>query len=755
MTGPRIGGAFRCLLALILALAPAAVAGAQTAGPIITSVYPAGGERGTTVQVVAMGQNLGQATAVSCTNGVTAKVVSAKALPSVKNRSSQTISVNSVATLSLVIPPEARIGLADLRLVTPGGVSNRVWFDVGELPEVTETQSNTTFEKAEALPELPLTVNGQLKEGGRRDFFRFAAKAGQTIVCRVQARALLPYIADAVPGWNDMCLTLYEAGGREMMTVDDNGSDPDPVLVFQPPHDGDYVLEARDVLLRGREDWVYRLSVGELPQVTQVFPLGGRRGSTTKVHLWGVNLPTDTLDVPLAENSPNVLRLRVPGKLSSNEFWFAAGDYAEVLATPSHSTSETAEKIDWPAVINGRIDHPGQVDCYRLAVQKGQTLLMETQGCRLRSPVDSLLTLLSPKGQQAAQNDDFTDPDSGLIPQQLDSRLIYTFTTSGNYCLQVRDTQGKGGPAYGYRLIVAPARPDFVLRVMPENLRVSRGDTAVVRVQAVRKDGFDKPIRIMVGGLPPGAVASQAEILPGRDRVALTISVPADAPLGVVSPSVSGAADVGGQTVVRAAGPAEEMSQAFSYKHILPTQELALAVVSESSSAFSAFTLTLSGASTEPIEVVQGGQTEVRVHAVRPPGDPAVITLRTSDLGPGLAVKLTPIEPADSDETVIVTVNRNAPVGRLSNLILAGTTRAGKETLSRTLPAITVRVLPAPPGPPAPPSSAKRPSSAQPASSTRPAAARQTTSSSAQSARPAAAGQSASPASAQAARGAN
>jgi hypothetical protein len=286
---------------------------------------------------------------------------------------------------------------------------------------------------------------------------------------------------------------------------------------------------------------------------------------------------------------------------------------------------------------------------------------------------------------------------------------------------------------------------------MPDNLRVSRGDNAVVHVQAVRKDGFDKPIRIMVGGLPPGTAASQAEIPAGQDRVALTISVPAGAPLGVVAPSVSGAAEVGGQTVVRAAEPAEEMSQAFSYKHILPTQELALAVVNESSSAFRAFTLTMSGVPTEPLEVVQGGQVDVQVHAERPPGDPAIVSLRLIDRPGAVNVKLTPIEAADSDETLTLTVNRNAPVGRLFNVILAATTRSGKETLNRTLPAITVRVTPAPPGsPPAKPSSSAqpaRPATAKPAASSPPK--------SAQSAGPVAAGQSAAAASAQPARAPN
>jgi hypothetical protein len=33
---------------------------------------------------------------------------------------------------------------------------------------------------------------------------------------------------------------------------------------------------SRDALYRGREDFVYRIAIGELPFVTDIFPLGGR-----------------------------------------------------------------------------------------------------------------------------------------------------------------------------------------------------------------------------------------------------------------------------------------------------------------------------------------------------------------------------------------------------------------------------------------------------------------------------------------------
>jgi hypothetical protein len=47
-------------------------------------------------------------------------------------------------------------------------------------------------------------------------------------------------------------------------------------LHFSVPKGGEYTIEIRDALYRGREDFVYRIAIGELPFVTSAFPLGGR-----------------------------------------------------------------------------------------------------------------------------------------------------------------------------------------------------------------------------------------------------------------------------------------------------------------------------------------------------------------------------------------------------------------------------------------------------------------------------------------------
>jgi hypothetical protein len=53
--------------------------------------------------------------------------------------------------------------------------------------------------------------------------------------------------------------------------------------------------EEADAIYRGREDFVYRIAVGELPFVTSIFPLGGTTGAQTTIEANGWNLPASSL----------------------------------------------------------------------------------------------------------------------------------------------------------------------------------------------------------------------------------------------------------------------------------------------------------------------------------------------------------------------------------------------------------------------------------------------------------------------------
>src|SRR5258708_11880578 len=122
---------------------------------------------------------------------------------------------------------------------------------------------------------LPVLVNGQIRPGGVGRS-RFQASKERRLVFAAKARELLPYISDAVPGWFQATLGLTDSQGRELKYADHFLFHPDPVLYYEIPADGAYTLEIHDSVYRGREDFVYRIEVVELPFVTAIFPLRGR-----------------------------------------------------------------------------------------------------------------------------------------------------------------------------------------------------------------------------------------------------------------------------------------------------------------------------------------------------------------------------------------------------------------------------------------------------------------------------------------------
>jgi hypothetical protein len=643
--------------------------------PHIGFIYPAGGQRGQTVEVTVSGQDFKDAQAIRVTGeGVTAALV--KAVD------------DKTLNLKVTIAPNAPAGQRDLRVVTPGGASNRFRFIVGELPEVREAEPNSGVAEAQRLEATPVVVNGQLF-GADKDTFRFVAKAGQTIVCDVHGRRLLPYIADAVPGWLQAALTLYDANGRTLAYVDDYWFKPDPVLIYHVEKDGDYLIEVRDALYRGRGDFVYRLRVGALPFITGVYPLGAARGTTAKVQLTGVNLPTNTLDAVVPKEGPAELLLRVSAAgVTSNALPFAAGDAPEVQETEPNNAPAKANRVSVPATVNGRIQAPGDVDYFVFDAKAKERLILEVWARRLDSPLDSILTVSDAKGKRLAQDDDTTDTAYPMITHHADSRVAITFPETGEYVVQLRDVQGRGGDAFAYRLSIAPPWPDAALRVSPDNPRLGPGETAVMKAEALRRGEFAGPVRLAVKNLPEGYVLRGATVPAGQDSVRFTLTAPADVKPGLLTPAFEGSFDINGQTVVRQATPAEEVMQAFAYMHAVPTDELLLSVVQAGP-----LKLALQPDAPQVVDVPMNGEAQVVIRAVRTTDKPAVIRLAAEDLPKGLTVKAATIA-ADKDEATI-TFRAAKPLrpGFEQNVIVTGTMKAGKEAVTIAAPAISIRIV--------------------------------------------------------------
>lgn len=640
--------------ALVIAAGILAATAAQgQRGPRINYIYPAGGQQGTTFEVVMGGQYLdGPVGVVSSGGGIQAEILEhdkpppqqaindireklremqskmrslrkggnlppQEVLPAIRRllreaeltekdlrhlaeydrkrndpKQQQNAQIAETVRVRITLAGDAEPGLRHCRLKTSSGLSNPLRFAIGQQPEVREAEPALTFDfesysggfparkkSARATTvtppvTLPATINGRIQPG-EVDNFTFHARQGEQIVLAVQARNLIPYLADAVPGWFQAVVSLHDTSGREVAFADGYRFDPDPVLFYKIPDEGDYRIEVRDSIYRGRDDFVYRITVGELPFLTGIMPLGARAGSTSDITFQGGNLGAKKTQRYTAPDHPGIVSLH-----ATNASWFSNAIPFQIDTLPEEQEREPnnrlsgANEVKPPIIVNGRVDEPGDVDFFRVKGLGNKLMVFEIFARRLGSPLDSNLTVFDADGKSLASNDDNEDPASGLTTHHADSRVMVKLPASGECFVRVADTQNQGSFSHGYRLKITPAQPGFALRVTPSSLNARPGGSARFTVHAVRINGFDGEIALRLKG-PEGFELKNAKVPAGQDHAEVSLSVPSatpgDAPVPV---AIQGVARIGSTATIVDAVPAEDMMQAFIYRHLVPVDSL-------------------------------------------------------------------------------------------------------------------------------------------------------------------------------------
>ena len=111
---------------------------------------------------------------------------------------------------------------------------------------------------------------------------------------------------------------------------------------------------------------------------------------------------------------------------------------------------------------------------------------------------------------------------------------------------------------------------------------------------------------------PEGFSLSGARIAAGQDKAQFTLKAPPESPEKPVALAIEGRALIAGKMVTHAAAPAEDMMQAFFYRHLVPSKELAVVVAGQQRwfmrDAFKIISAT-------PVKITPGGTTRVRVSA--------------------------------------------------------------------------------------------------------------------------------------------
>lgn len=489
----------------------------------------------------------------------------------------------------ITVSPDAVPGPRELRIGTPRGISNPLVIHVGEYPEFCRKPMITAAfqvlgkeelalrkrpsSEAEARVTIPCTLNGQVASG-EVNRYRFHALAGQQLVISVLARQLIPFIADAVPGWFQPVIVVSDQTGKELAYADDFRFRPDPAILFKVPGDDDYILTIYDAIYRGREDFVYRVSIGESPFVTGVFPLGAGQGSSSEVRLTGWNLDGFHLTTPGLHALPGVYTIRATNQHKvSNPIQFAIGDLPEVTEHEPNNLPSKAQKIRAPVTVNGRISTPGDWDYFLVAGKSNDTVVIDVTARKSDSPLDAIVKVTDEAGTVLAVNDDRDDPTSGAITHIADPYLVVRVPSNGKYYICIGDTARAGGEDYAYRMRVSPPQQDFALRIVPSSISMRTKSTAPVSVHLIRKDGCTAPVRLGLMDPPPGFAATPVSLVGTQTVGRLIIKTDLKTTDQPVPLKIIGTASVEGRDLVREAVPAEDRMQAFLWRHLVPAEE--------------------------------------------------------------------------------------------------------------------------------------------------------------------------------------
>lgn len=619
--------------------------------PTVSRVFPAGGARGNQVEVNIQGTHLDKVIAARfSTPGISSEIVE------IKDSSNVKIRVN--------IPHATNLGDCDLRLLTSTGVSNRLIFAIGDLPECNETEPNSQIAEAQKLTTLPTLINGDISNEDQ-DFYRFSAKAGEVFVFELNGRHQRPYLKiDDRVGWFDPCLTLFDASGRELQFMDDFREDPDPVLIHKFENDGEYVIAVRDNMYRGRSEFVYRLRMGVLPYITHAFPLGWHRQSDAIVQIFGANVPSES-HFKFGAETPSAHSIHVINNgLQSNPYPFAINDLPELVEASNNDDVKTAQRITAPVVVNARIEKPNDLDCFVFAASKGQQVVAEVASSRFGSPLDSIVQILSSQGNELTSNDDAEGTAMQL--HRADARLSYAIPADGDYVVRVRDFLNRGGEEYAYRLMLAPPTPSFELELAIDNPYLDQGSHSLITVNMARKDGFDGEVILFTKDLPTGIVASGAKIGKGQSSTVMTLTATAEAPLGAATfPLKIFGRDAnvpnGPEVAVRGT---ENLEYVTSQYQKIPVADCVLAVTPVS------VPFSMTAASNE-ILLVKEQPNSLKVNIDRRPGVVGAVTLTLQGLPANVNAPGVTIPPEQSEGTIVLTAAAGAAIGS-TNIVVDG-----------------------------------------------------------------------------------
>ncbi len=604
--------------------------------PRLLTTMPMGGKVGTQVEITISGEHLDAADELTFSDP---RITATRKL----NAAGQPEPNRYVVTIAADCP----VGIHEARLMTRLGISSSRAFSVGTLPEFVQTKPNTTL--ATAL-ELPVnSVCNAVMSVKSVDHYAFQGRKGQRVIVDCAAKGIDSKL--------DVVFIIADAAGRDLLVERRGGA-----LDFTVPEDGKYVIKVHELTFKGGVANFYRLGLWELPA-----------------------------DAPI---------VRMPSTRTVNSFSWPPPGLPEVAAATEQEPNNLqarAQKITLPCDIAGSFFPAADVDMFEFEGKKGDVWWVEVASERFGLPTDPAILVQHVSGAGAAEKltdvAEFSDIPSPVRvssngyaydgpPYQAGSSDILgklTIQQDGIHRLQLSDLFGgtRNDPRNTYRLVIRKAVPDFAVVAWALHMELRNGDrnalskpislrggsTMALEVVAVRRDGFDGDIEIVMEGLPEGMTAQGLKIPAGKSRGMLLVTASQNAPRSIGRAKFYGRAQIDGAAVTR---PCRLASMAWpipdAWGEIPYPRLLADVPVSVSGIEFAPITIAPTG--NEIREVVAGEKLTIPITlARRSEFSGATMEVRTLGAGfeqnPQFELPLT----ADSSQAVLDLAKLKTPPG--------------------------------------------------------------------------------------------
>ena len=199
------------------------------------------------------------------------------------------------------------------------------------------------------------------------------------------------------------------------------------------------------------------------PQLASVFPPGGQAGQSVEVTIGGSNLEAmKSLHSNLAGVQCELLdasrfRLSIPADAMPGlyDLWavgdngisaprcFSVSNRSESLEAEPNEAESAAMPVPLDVVINGRVEKPTDVDCYRFEARRGQRVVVECSAERIDSRLRAVLEISDASGRRLAVNRGYFGGDP---------LIDFRVPEDGTYVVKLQDLISSGGADHHYRL---------------------------------------------------------------------------------------------------------------------------------------------------------------------------------------------------------------------------------------------------------------------------------------------------------------